>query len=169
MERCHSLHWDIAQPPALTRRVTATAVTTRSAALHCRVEVCCRLAATACAARTHYIRYYSYGNQKQHRRERRHQHTGTRPAAARDTDIPHHYTTTPHSTARTHVRECMNGLNKAKCVMSPRGACTTLDKRFPALVYHHAVGVWMRVCEGEGVGRGAATHLARTRSVQRGH
>ena len=39
----------------------------------------------------------------------------------------------------------MNGLNKAKCVMSPRGACATLDKRFPALVYHHAVGARLAV------------------------
>ena len=29
--------------------------------------------------------------------------------------------------------------------MSPRGACATLDKRFPALVYHHAVGARLAV------------------------
>ncbi|KPI82440.1 putative major surface protease gp63 [Leptomonas seymouri] len=45
---------------------------------------CCRLAATACAARTHYIRYFWFGNQKrrwaaatasQHNSTHQHGHT----------------------------------------------------------------------------------------------
>lgn len=145
VERCHILHWDVAASAVRTvfgtgRRggrgglcsrtspsspsspfpsASSTLQPARVLTGHrhqrstapCFIAVlkCCRLVAAACAARTHYIRYFWFGNQQ---RRRRRAHRRTQTHTGRQTS----------RSAGQHIRDCMNGLDNAKCVMSPRSA-----------------------------------------------